>query len=269
MVLFADEREMFGERLATGSSDDVGDGEDRRCSALGSCPCFRALAGMDEVDDDALLLANADQPLALAGIAQRVERQLDRLVAGPGLVVVGFFGLRDWSAARRRSASTNSDACSASSSGENVARSRVTWTNVTWTSRSQVTAKRSIGSPPSAWNDRTCSPTKSASARTAAVVEPPVDRVRERQRRVRRVRADAVQLREADQQRDNTVDRVGGLEGVARAVHGFSLSGSGVGGHSSPGDAPGTSGPVASPLNHSPRVPRKGEIFTVRPVSLA
>jgi len=28
-VLLADEREMFGERLATGSSDDVGDGEDR------------------------------------------------------------------------------------------------------------------------------------------------------------------------------------------------------------------------------------------------
>jgi hypothetical protein len=29
VVLFADEREMFGERLATGRADDVGDGEDR------------------------------------------------------------------------------------------------------------------------------------------------------------------------------------------------------------------------------------------------
>ncbi len=29
VVLFADEREMFGERLATGSTDDVRNGEDR------------------------------------------------------------------------------------------------------------------------------------------------------------------------------------------------------------------------------------------------
>jgi hypothetical protein len=29
VVLFADQREMFGERLATGSADDVGNGEDR------------------------------------------------------------------------------------------------------------------------------------------------------------------------------------------------------------------------------------------------
>jgi hypothetical protein len=29
VVLFADEREMFGERLATGSADDVGNGQDR------------------------------------------------------------------------------------------------------------------------------------------------------------------------------------------------------------------------------------------------
>jgi len=29
MVLFADERKMFGQRLATGRADDVGDGEDR------------------------------------------------------------------------------------------------------------------------------------------------------------------------------------------------------------------------------------------------
>jgi hypothetical protein len=28
VVLFADEREMFGERLATRGADDVGDGED-------------------------------------------------------------------------------------------------------------------------------------------------------------------------------------------------------------------------------------------------
>jgi hypothetical protein len=29
VMLFSDERQMFGERLATRSSDDVGDGEDR------------------------------------------------------------------------------------------------------------------------------------------------------------------------------------------------------------------------------------------------
>jgi hypothetical protein len=29
VVLFADEREMFSERLATGSADDVGNGQDR------------------------------------------------------------------------------------------------------------------------------------------------------------------------------------------------------------------------------------------------
>jgi hypothetical protein len=29
VVLFADEREMFGERFAAGGADDVGDGEDR------------------------------------------------------------------------------------------------------------------------------------------------------------------------------------------------------------------------------------------------
>jgi hypothetical protein len=29
VVLFADEREMFGERLATWGTDDIGDGKDR------------------------------------------------------------------------------------------------------------------------------------------------------------------------------------------------------------------------------------------------
>ena len=49
---------------------------------------------MDEVDDDAFLLAHANQPLALRRVAQGVERQLDGLLALVRLVVVRFFGLR-------------------------------------------------------------------------------------------------------------------------------------------------------------------------------
>ena len=99
-------------------------------------------------------------------------------------------------------------------------------------------------------------------------LQTPADRVRERQRSVRRVRADAMELREADQQCDNTVDRVGGLEGVARAVHGVSLPVARVGGQSSYPRSPGTSGPLASPLNHSGGAPRKGRFFTIRLVVL-
>ena len=44
---------------------------------------------MHEVHENLLLFAEADEPPALRRVAQRVERDLDELVAHRGIVVVG------------------------------------------------------------------------------------------------------------------------------------------------------------------------------------
>ncbi len=88
VVLLPRELEMLLENLAARRTHDVADDKDGDgAGCYGSGPGFRAFASVDEVDEDALLFTEAHQPLALRRVAQRVERDVDLLVARGRVVV--------------------------------------------------------------------------------------------------------------------------------------------------------------------------------------
>ena len=123
---------------------------------------------MNEVDEDARLLAEAHQALALGGVAQRVEGDLDQLVARGRVVVDGTVPAPSRTS-RSPKASAKIATSSSSSSRTNEAASRVTCTKETGVSRSrsQVRPIRPGVSPRRSRKARTWSLRRSPSARAA------------------------------------------------------------------------------------------------------
>ena len=116
---------MLFEDLPAGRTHDVADDEDGDGGrSHDRALAFARLRAWTKYDEDALLLAEPDQPLALRGVAQRVERDVDLLFTRGRIVVEAGLAARLSRTSRSPKASVKIATSSSSSSRANEAASR-------------------------------------------------------------------------------------------------------------------------------------------------
>jgi len=178
---------------------------------------------MNEIHKDPLLFAKADEALALRRIAQCVERRLDEFVARRRIVVERFVGRGILEQRGSEAVAEQRDLEFEFLAGEgrkvagdvNEGNARV--------ALGRNRQRRGFLAP-QLEKSADVIPHQIGKRVDGISVQARADRIRQRHGFVGGIRANAMNLGEPNQQRDDAIDRIGGLEGGVRGLHGGLLS---------------------------------------------